>query len=237
MAGEGAAGRRAAAHVFVEDLEAPVVDDGDRHHLAHVLRLRPGEYLTVSDGRGGLRRCRLRDGLLLDPLGETTHAPRPAPPLTVAFALVKGDRPEWVVQKLTECGVDRIVAMRTERTVVRWSAERAERALARLRAVAREAAMQSRRLWLPAVDGVVPFSEVAVAPGAVLADSDGAPPDLAHPVVLVGPEGGWSDAERAIGTDRVTLGPAVLRAETAAVAAGVLLAGMRAGIVRPAAPT
>ncbi|HEX2849567.1 MAG TPA: RsmE family RNA methyltransferase [Acidimicrobiales bacterium] len=236
MAGPAASEPHAAAHVFVDDLHAAEVVEHDRHHLERVLRLRVGERVTVSDGRGGRRWCVLGPDLTLEPIGEVVRDPRPAPSITVGFAVVKGDRPEWIVQKLTECGVDRIVPIRTDRSVVHWDADRAARRVERLRVIAREAAMQSRRSWLPEVGEVVPVAALAVLPGAALADRDGAAPDLDHPTILVGPEGGWSPAERALDVARVALGPTVLRAETAAVAAGVLLSALRAGLVGPAAP-
>jgi 16S rRNA (uracil1498-N3)-methyltransferase len=135
------------------------------------------------------------------------------------------------VQKLTEAGVDRIVPFCSSRSVVRWSGERGEGHLARLGRVAREAAMQCRRAWLPEVGPLAEFADLAGRPGATLADRGGDPPSLARPLVLVGPEGGWSDEELAANPRRVGLGPHVLRAETAAVAAGLLLCALRAGVV------
>ena len=161
--------------------------------------------------------------------GGIVREERPAPEVTVAFAPVKGDRPEWVVQKLTELGVDRIVPLGTARGVVRWDGERAERSLERLRRVARAAAMQSRRTWLPEVTGLVPFADAVAWEGAALAEPGGDPPTLASPVVLVGPEGGWAQDELAAEVPRVGLGPTILRAETAALAAGVLLCALRSG--------
>jgi 16S rRNA (uracil1498-N3)-methyltransferase len=228
----------AAAHVFVADLDAPAIDDADRHHLDRVLRLRAGETVTVSDGRGGLRVCSFVTGGAPEPVGPAAWEPPPSPAIGVGFALVKGDKPEWVVQKLTECGVDRILPFVAERSVVRWDEAKAARNLERLRRVAREAAMQSRRRWLPAVEPLQPFAPLAGGAGVALADggADAGPPDPGRwPVVLVGPEGGWSDAERAAGTGRfVRFGPNVLRAETAAVAAGAVLVALRSGVVRPA---
>jgi 16S rRNA (uracil1498-N3)-methyltransferase len=159
---------------------------------------------------------------------------RPTPALTVGFSLVKGDRPEWTVQKLTELGVDRIVPLTTDRTVVRWDAAKAARNGERLRRIAREAAMQCRRVWLPVVDDVQSFDAAVDAPDVCVADPGGRPPTLERPSILVGPEGGWSDRERARvdASARVALGPHVLRAETAAVAAGTALALLRAGLVR-----
>jgi 16S rRNA (uracil1498-N3)-methyltransferase len=214
------------AHAFVRDLDAPELANHDHHHLARVLRLRSGDELTVSDGAGGWRRCRF--GQPLDPIGEIERDDVPHPEITVAFALVKGERPEWVVQKLTEVGVDRIVPFVAERSVVQWDSDKAERNHARLLTVAREAAMQSRRAWLPVVEPIGTFAEVADRPGAALADRAGAPPSLRRPLVLVGPEGGWSETERARGLPTVGLGPTVLRAETAALVAAAALCGLRA---------
>jgi 16S rRNA (uracil1498-N3)-methyltransferase len=244
-----------AAHVFVADL-APadggdlVLDDVDRHHLERVLRLRAGEAVSASDGRGGVRVCAFAGGGAgrLEPVGEVDRQPAPAPSVGVGFALVKGTKPEWIVQKLTECGVDRILPFVGERSVVRWDEDKADRHLERWRRVAVEAAMQSRRCWLPEVAGVRSFAALlAVAPEAALADGGPADDGPAVPLdadrtptVLVGPEGGWSDAERALavggGHPFVRFGPTVLRAETAAVAAGVLLGALRSGAVSAAEP-
>ena len=222
---------RDGPHAFVDDLEAPVLADQDRHHLERVLRLRPGDPMTVSDGRGGWRRCRF--GPSLEAEGPVEQVPPPEPSLTVAFALVKGERPEWAVQKLTELGIDRIVPFAAERSVVRWDAGRAAKQLERLRTVAREAAMQSRRVHLPEVEPLGTFADLAGRPGAFRAERDGEPPSDAVRVLLVGPEGGWSPDEVAAGVPAVGLGPHVLRAETAAVAGASLLAAIRAGIVSP----
>ncbi|HXR53865.1 MAG TPA: RsmE family RNA methyltransferase [Acidimicrobiales bacterium] len=228
---------RVAAQVFVSDPTAPDVAAEDRHHLIRVLRLAPGELVIAADGSGSLTLCRFTgSGPLLEPTGPVTRHTRPPPAITIGFAPVKGDRPEWVVQKLTELGVDRIVPLVTERSLVVWSGSRADRALERLRKVARQAAAQSRRSWLPEVAEPLALSEfarqVCAAGGEVaLADRDGQPPSLERPVLAIGPEGGWSEAERELGLARVALGDAVLRAETAAVAAGTLLAGLRLSLV------
>lgn len=207
------------------DLDAPALETPDRHHVERVLRLRAGDEITVADGAGRWRRCRF--GPVLEPVGPVEVDPAPDPPVTVAFALVKGSRPEWAVQKLTELGVDRIVALEASRSVVRGSS------VERLRRVAREAAVQSRRARLPAVEAGVAVAVAAGWTGAALAVGDGDPLTLATPVVLVGPEGGWDPAELALGLPRVRLGPGLLRTETAAVAAGALLCALRDGVVAP----
>ncbi len=239
----------AAAMVFVADPTVPVVDGADVRHLLDVLRLRAGEVVAVSDGAGRWVPCRVSADAVaagarradprgvLVPDGPPREVPRPRPELTVAFAPTKGDRPEWVTQKLTELGVDRIVPLRTARSVVRWEGERGDKAVERLRRVAREAAAQSRRAWLPEVTGVCRLDEVAAVAGAapVLADPGGAAPGLDRPVVAVGPEGGWDDEERRAAGPTVGLGPTVLRAETAALVAGALLGALRCSVVEPLA--
>lgn len=216
---------RALPFAFVDDLEAPELDDGERHHLERVRRLRAGDALTVGDGRGSFRLVRF--GPVLDVAGPVQHAPREAPAITIAFALTKVGKSELAVEKLTELNVDVIAPFVAERTIVRWDDAKAARNVERWRVIAREAAAQAHRPWLPTVADVVTFADVAALPGASLADPDGEPPSLEHAVVLVGPEGGWAAEELAAATHRTRLARTVLRAETAAVVAGALLVALR----------
>ncbi len=227
--------RRAAAFVFVTDLDAPEPDDADAHHLADVLRLRAGEVVAVGDGRGRWRLCKLvrpgtRRAVGLEIAGVPVVTPPVGDPVTVGFALLKGDRPDWTVQKLTECGVDRIIPLLSERTVVRLDADARRRRGARLRRVAREAAAQSRRAHLPEVSDPLPLVDALdglPAETTALAEPGAAPLSTAVRALLVGPEGGWSPGELAAAPALVGFGPLVLRGETAAVVAGVLLATAR----------
>lgn len=219
--------------VFVDDLDAPALAEGDDHHLRRVLRVRPGDPLTIADGAGRWRTARLGDRP--EPSGPIVEQPRPEPPITVGFALVKGAKPELIVQKLCELGIDRILPFRADRSVVRWDDAKATSAVERLRSVARAAAMQSHRPRLPVVDAVADVAALTTLPGLALADRGGSPPSLTSPSLLVGPEGGWSEGERQLGLPTVSLGTDVLRAETAAIAAGVLLTALRAGLVGPTA--
>jgi 16S rRNA (uracil1498-N3)-methyltransferase len=218
---------------LVADLDRPELGPDDRHHLERVLRLRSGDPLVLGDGAGRWRPARL--GASVEPRGPIQSAPRPEPAITVGFALVKAGKPELVVQKLTELGVDRIVPFRAARSVVRWDATRAAKAAGRLRSVARAAAEQCHRPWLPEVAEVSQLGALLSLAGAALADRSGDVPSLARPVVLVGPEGGWAseelDAAVQAGVPRVALGDHVLRAETAAVAAGALLTGLRSALL------
>lgn len=215
-------------HVFVGDLERPELDDDDRHHLARSLRLRTGDAMTITDGADRWRPARF--GPTVEPDGDIVTVVPPSPPITVGLTPVKGSRPEWAVQKLTELGVDVIWLLVAERSVVRWDGDR-DGPRQKMARVAREAAMQSRRCSLPSIEVGVPLVSAVAAPGAAIADHAGGPPDLARPVVLVGPEGGWTESERAMASASVGLGPTVLRAETAAVVAASLLVGLRSGLV------
>lgn len=217
------------------------VHDADRHHLERVLRLRPGQAVVASDGAGRWRPCQWALTGHLDATGPVVTEAVPVPTVVVGFAVLKGDRTEWVVQKLTELGVDRLIPLVAERNVVRWEpgSERALRQSQRWRSVAREAAMQSRQVRLPVVEEVQELAEVVAVlagrggPGAVLAEPAGVPPTLDRPAVLIGPEGGWSATELGQGLPTVSLGPAVLRGDTAALAAGVLLCGLRSKLIHP----
>jgi len=235
---DGAALRRAAAaQVLVDDPDDPLLTDADRHHLVRVLRLGPDERFVVTDGRGRWRLCHLThrgpDGAFTV-AGPVEFEPAPAPALTVGFVPVKGERPEWVVQKLTEVGIDRIVVLASSRGVVRWDTSRASSALQRLAKVAAAAACQSRRVWLPEVQGVVALAELVARVGAPelhLAEPGGQPVTTDVTTVAIGPEGGWDPGELAHGCPTVGLGPTVLRAETAALAAGAVMCALRSGTV------
>jgi 16S rRNA (uracil1498-N3)-methyltransferase len=212
---------------IVDDVDAPELPPADHHHLGRVRRLRDGDPLTAGDGAGRFRTVRF--GSPLRPDGEVVRVPEPSPTLTVGFALTKGDKPELVVQKLVEVGVDRIVPFTAERSVVRWDGDKAARNVERWRAIAREAAAQAHRPWLAEVGDVRPFAELAAElagdAGAALAHPDGGPRPAGGPgdpsptTVLVGPEGGWSAGEEAAIGRWIGLGPNILRAETAAIVA------------------
>lgn len=219
--------------VHVEDLEDPRLTAEDHHHLARVRRIRDGAALVIADGAGRWRRASM-GGDRPRPGGPILSEPGGRPALAVGFALSKGDKPQWCVQKLTEIGIDRIVPFIAARSVVRWDERRRAGAHERLVRIAREAAAQSRRARIPEVEPITDWSDVAGRPDACRADRGGAPPTLDRPLVLVGPEGGWAADEVASALPVVGLGDGVLRAETAAVVAGGVLAALRAGLVAPA---
>lgn len=230
----------ATAHVYLDRLDDHVVVGGnDGHHLVRARRLRVAASITAADGHGRWRAYRVvaidAGTVSLEATGDIARETPLTPGLSVACALTKGEKPELVVQKLTELGVDSILLVRAARSVVRWDATREHAAVDRLRRVAREAGAQSRRARLPVLDGPVPVAAFAGRRGIVVADRRGVPadelplPDGGEWVVAVGPEGGFDEAELALlaGSARLALGPHVLRAETAAIAAAAALTWRR----------
>ena len=215
---------RGGPHVFMDDVEDPVLSADDRHHLSRVLRLRDGDALTVCDAAGRWRPASFGDLLVVT--GDVVEVPPPAREVAVGFALIKSGRPELVVQKLTELGVDRILLLSAERSVVMWDEGKAAVQLHRLTRVVREAGMQSRRVRLPVLEPLRQASVVARDLTVAMAEPGGSGLDGDVGVLLIGPEGGWTEAELG-DRRRVGLGSTVLRAETAAIAAGALMVALR----------
>lgn len=214
----------------------------EAHHAAAVRRLRAGERADVTDGAGTLAECVVtsvsRESVVLQ-IRSVRTVPAPEPRITVVQALPKGDRAELAVELMTEVGVDSVIAWAAERSITRWHGDRADRALARWRSTAREAAKQSRRAWIPEVAGPATLTDLerrvcAAALAIVLEANAPAPlsevplPGAGDIVLIVGPEGGISPAERAAlragGALEARLGPTVLRTSTAgATAAAIIL--------------
>lgn len=211
-------------------------------HAATVRRIRPGEALVLADGRGGLARAEAvaagRDALTVRLLA-VEHVPAPAVRVTVAQALVKGDRGELAVETATEAGADAFLPWRAARCVARWDdGPRGDRQLGRWRGTVREAAKQARRPWQPEVGEPVTTRQLAervrsCAAALVLHESADTGlaavglPEAGEVLLVVGPEGGVDDRELDLlagaGAVPVRLGPEVLRASTAAcVALGAL---------------
>jgi 16S rRNA (uracil1498-N3)-methyltransferase len=217
--------RRSSAHVFVEDLAAPVLSEDDFHHLDRVMRLRRGEIVSCSDGVGRWVAATWDQGV--QPMGEIHSSPPRQQTLSVAIAPVKGDRTEWVIEKLVELGIDRIVVLApTDHSVVKWSQEKIPQVLDRYRRIGRAAAMQSRQLFLPQIDGPVALDALAqTSDGEVIAYGEpGGSCAIGEVTTLViGPEGGFSAAEVGRAPATVDLGGSILRADTAAIVGATLM--------------
>ncbi len=223
----------ALAQFRVDDPNAPVLSDVDEHHLRTVLRARAGEEIVVTNGQGSWSLCEVGDHALhrVTPV----HVDAPTPETTLYLAPLKGDRSEWVIAKATELGVTRIVPLASERVVVKFKGEVRDKIVARWRRIANEANGQCRRTYDVVVDDPVRVSDVALS--VAICDFDGDPDWGGVRAAAVGPEGGWAPGEWTAHPRR-TLGPTVLRAETAGVAAATLLAfgagdwGFTAGMKR-----
>ena len=213
------------------------VTGDEAHHAVAVRRLREGEQVVLTDGRGtAVTGSVASTGKRVFTLSveSVAHEDRPEPAITVVQALPKGDRGELAVEVLTEVGVDRIVPWAAARSVAVWKGERAAKSHAKWQATAREAAKQSRRPWLPEVASLASTADLAAIVGeadlAVVLHEDATDPLSAldvpasgRIVVVVGPEGGISpeelDALAAAGARSVRLGAEVLRTSTAGVVA------------------
>jgi len=214
-----------------------VLAGDEARHLARVLRARVGDEIRVFDGAGGEWCARVaeigRDEVTLDIGAALAGAPVAAPSLVLAVALPKGERQKWLVEKLTELGVARLVPLVTARGV----AEATPAALERLRRGVIEACKQCGRSVLMEIGNPASVAEACAAAGGPVILCDPAGPALdaarlsnAAPILgLVGPEGGFTAEEAAAalaaGAIRAWLGPHVLRVETAAVALAARLAG------------
>jgi 16S rRNA (uracil1498-N3)-methyltransferase len=209
----------------------------EAEHLARVLRVEPGQRFEISDNRN-LYLAEIetvRKSLVSFRVVEDLPAPSPQAAITLLPALFKFDRFEWLVEKATELGVSVIQpwdAVRTERGLAQASTKR----LPRWSKIALESSQQSRRARLPEIEPVIKFAAALQTPADLhlLVDEDPAappilsvlPPDrpaTSRIALLLGPEGGFTDSERAAAIAAhwlaCSLGPTILRAETAAVGA------------------
>jgi 16S rRNA (uracil1498-N3)-methyltransferase len=218
---------------------------GEAHHAAHVLRLKAGDAVEVFDGVGGTGLARVvrvkRSDVLLTVETALPPVPRPVPAIHLAFAVPKGSRMDWLLEKATELGAASLEPVVFRRSVAA-AGEPGEARRRRWFGHIVAAAKQARLDWLPALaDPVALDALLARRPAGVYGDTGASavPPARAlssappqdHTYVVVGPEGGLTDGERAAldgaGLAAVRLGRTILRVETAAVAllAAVTAAG------------
>ena len=220
----------------------PLSDD-EQHYARHVLRLTDGDAVTLADGTGHLAEAVLRLGpgkhCAVEPTGPFERAPslHNSPELVLACPMPKGERADWMAEKVAELGVYAWVWVVCDRSVVRpKGTHKPERMLRLMRAAAR----QARHGRIPKLLGPIPLmdhlKEVQAGPpsGRFVADAEGMSPADALSAapgavrqLLIGPEGGLTPDElraaQGAGYGRLTLGPHILRVETAAIACTVLM--------------
>jgi 16S rRNA (uracil1498-N3)-methyltransferase len=207
---------------------APVaLDPPQVNYLANVLRLSEGGELLLFDGHSGEWLARIAEAgkkRMILSVERQTREPETIPDVWLAFAPVKRVQTDWLVEKATELGAARLIPVMTRRTV----AERVK--LERLEAIAIEAAEQCGRTRLPEIAEPKTLNEVLKSTRTIyFADEAGGEPATqafksGPALILVGPEGGFTDDERAAvrgspNAVAISLGPRILRAETAALAA------------------
>jgi len=234
---------------FNANFDSVTLESDEARHLRDVLRLKAGDEVYVFNGEGKEFHCLVeesrRDNAHLKIIGEV-HPARPESrlQLTLAVALLKGEKFDLVVQKATELGVTRLVPVVTKLADIRLrDASDAAKRVARWQRIALEAAKQSGRAVVPEISGPVSFESLiqdTTANGelnclmfserdgeSIVAAREKLPANLSLLTALVGSEGGWTNEElaavRQAGWTIVTLGGRTLRAETAAIAVVVLL--------------
>ena len=213
-----------------------LLNEDEAHHLTRVLRLHQGATVYAFDGIGNEYECRVAQAdkrtVTLEIQHQLTDAVDSPLRLTLAQALVKGDKFDWIVQKATELGVTSIVPLITNNSDIRKADERAEQKLARWRRIALEAVKQCGRRTLVEIVEPQSFTEFCANDQSemrwLLAERNGQPmpivsADVTSLSVVIGPEGGWSDAELALAQhhqfNALQLGRRILRTETAALVA------------------
>lgn len=213
-------------------------------YLGRVLRLRAGETVHVFNGDDGEWSATIRrfgkDRVTLSVQDAIHNVAEPQLRIHLVQGISRGERMDFVVQKATELGVDRITPVLTAHGVVKLDGKRAERRREHWRRVAESACEQSGRVNPPRVDTPLPLndwlgeagqgtaSRLILSPGAGKSLTDVEP--AGGLCLLIGPEGGFSEREyddaRVSGFEAVSLGPRILRTETAAVAALAIAQGL-----------
>lgn len=211
----------------------------EARHAAKVLRLRVGDEVCAIDGAGGRWRATLQDGGRVR-LNEALPSNEPPVQITVYQGVPKADKLDFIAQKLTELGAARLIPVKMERSVVKPDAKDGEKRRERLDRIAREAAKQCGRAMSPEIlpplgwrDALADMArrELLLVPweearGLRMKDVFAARPEARDIGVVVGPEGGMTEDEVAamagVGAQAVTLGPRILRAETASVVSAAL---------------
>lgn len=228
------------ARFFVEEIPqgACWLEGEAGRHGAKVLRLRPGEQVVLCDGKGTDCPCTVEENtgqsLLLNPGPPVPNRAEPRARVTVCQCLPKSDKLETVVQKAVELGACSIWPIESQYCVSRWDPKSQEKKLARLQKIAREAAMQSGRGTVPRVLAPAPLAaalKAAAQEGDLLFFYERATASLRKSLqgtgdrvfLFVGPEGGFAPEEAALaeslGAKILSLGPRILRTETAPLAA------------------
>ncbi len=210
-----------------------ILSDGDVHHLMHVMRARVNDEIeAVIDGKLYSAIIKSISPLKIEMTYEIPLDSELKNKVTLFFALAKGDKIDFVIQKATELGVSKVVLVNTERCVVKYEAKDVEKKMERFNKIAKEAAEQSHRLRIPKIIGPISLEDVdyylcdtnLLAYEKIAGKTDNIPDSFNEGETvsaMIGPEGGFSEKEVSIlekkGFKLISLGKRILRTETAAV--------------------
>jgi 16S rRNA (uracil1498-N3)-methyltransferase len=219
-----------------------VIAGEEAHHIIRVLRLGPGHSVSISDGKsveslGVISDIDIRDTKIKIRILDQNKSKETKPFITLLQALPKGEKFDWIIHKSTELGVSKIIPVITQRTIVNILPSKLERRMERWNKIAIEAAKQSLRMDIPQIGelstfdaslrevekhhlSIIPWEqEKELSIRKALKSIDGTVTKVA---VFIGPEGGFSPEEvkkaKEMGAVSVSLGPRILRTETAAIA-------------------
>ncbi len=221
-------------HLAVGSLELP---ESESHHLRNVLRLQPDDKIELFDDTGRTALARVVDishARITVQINTVDASVPPTTKITVASALPKGDRADWMIEKLSELGVSRFIPLQTERSVVHPEGKNKRDRWTR---IATESAKQSHRIGVMQIDALTPLGQVLSSiANALYLSPDPAARALVSNLkaederitLIIGPEGGWSENEIALFAARnitpARLTDTILRIETAAITAAALAA-------------
>ena len=210
-----------------------ILSENDAHHVLHVMRMKKGDEIeAVCNNKLYSAIIKETSPLKIVIDYEIPSESELPVPVTLFFALAKGDKIDFVVQKATELGASKIVLINTERSIVKFEGNKVENKLERFRKIAKEASEQSHRLRIPEIVGVIDIKRI---PDELLADINllayekeaGSTSSLDEAIdhksvsIMIGPEGGFSEKEVELlvskGFKLVSLGKRILRTETAAI--------------------
>lgn len=219
-----------------------VIDGQDARHLSKVLRLRAGDYISVSDGESKLYDVEIKvvgEKRVVGAIVKATSFKIPEKKLTVLQGLPKGQKMDLVIEKLTELGVARIVPVIMARSVPDYGSDKKTKRLDRWRTIAREASKQSKRLWLPEVSQIATWDEAVKKLeeyDLLLAPYEGQHEKSLGDIfdsrgkavaAFIGPEGGFEETEiktlQEHGAITFSLGENILRTETASIVTAALI--------------
>jgi len=218
---------RIFTHTLPPALTQTQIEGEIAHYLLKVLRVKTGQRLELFDGQGQMLPCEVistdRRNLRLSTQGRVAINNQSPLSITLNLALIKPERFEWALQKACELGVAEIQPIISARTDGRL-ADKLDKKMPRWRSILQNAAEQSRRSHLPVLHEPVPLGECTLTGSGFFLDptaQQGLRPAAGPVSLLIGPEGGWSEQEQQWAREQrwqgATLGPRILRAETAAV--------------------